>query len=181
MIKKILIGLSLVVAGGLITQGVRVTAQSVMTPPGRYISKAEVAKGLDEVIKKGGAGSTVGVLGGFAFPIVPAFTYRRRVAGPNNASIHSTETDKANDTEVVEILDGTGTFEMGGNFVDMNPVYNKKDRSKGITGGVMHDVKPGDFFVIPPGTAHWFPKINGHIDMIEARFEGDVTKGKEKK
>ena len=29
--------------------------------------------------------------------------------------------------------------------------------------------------VIPPGSAHWFNKINGHITYIQARFPGNVT------
>jgi len=28
--------------------------------------------------------------------------------------------------------------------------------------------------VIPPGSAHWFNKINGHITYIQARFPGNV-------
>ena len=41
-------------------------------------------------------------------------------------------------------------------------------------GGESHDVKPGDFIVIPPGTAHWFSKINGQITYLEVRLPGDV-------
>jgi hypothetical protein len=28
--------------------------------------------------------------------------------------------------------------------------------------------------VIPPGSAHWFNKIDGHITYIQARFPGNV-------
>jgi quercetin dioxygenase-like cupin family protein len=35
-------------------------------------------------------------------------------------------------------------------------------------------VKPGDFVVIPPGTAHWFSRIDGQITYLEVRLPGDA-------
>jgi mannose-6-phosphate isomerase-like protein (cupin superfamily) len=45
------------------------------------------------------------------------------------------------------------------------------DRTKGITGGAAHDVKPRDAIVVPAGTPHWFRKINGHVTMLEIRIQ----------
>ena len=171
MIRKVFVALFLMVCGVLISHDVIVRAQDVMTTPAKFMSKAEILKGLDV------GTPTNGIAGGQAVQIVPDLLIRRRLEGPNNASIHSTETDKVNATEVMVVLDGSGTFITGGNYVDTNPDYSKKDRAKGITGGVTHDVKSGDVVVIPPGTSHWFSKINGQVTMIEARFPGDVTKG----
>ena len=68
--------------------------------------------------------------------------------------------------------EGTGTYTTGGTMPD------PKNRTAGIKGGEANSIAPGDVIVIPPGTAHWFSKINDHITYIEARFPGDVTKGK---
>jgi hypothetical protein len=48
------------------------------------------------------------------------------------------------------------------------------NRTAGIKGGQTNDIKPGDVIIIPPGTAHWFSRINGHVTYIEARFPGNV-------
>jgi len=71
-------------------------------------------------------------------------------------------------SEVYYILEGGGTYTTGGSMPD------PKNRTAGIKGGVTNEIKPGDIIVIPPGTAHWFSKINGHVTYIEARFPGNV-------
>jgi mannose-6-phosphate isomerase-like protein (cupin superfamily) len=83
----------------------------------------------------------------------------RRASDPNNASVHPDV------TEVYYIVDGSGTFMTGGTILDPN------DRAKGSTGGVASNVAKGDFVVLPPGTVHWFAKINGSVTYIETRFE----------
>src|SRR6266850_246975 len=40
-----------------------------------------------------------------------------------------------------------------------------------VAGQAVRIVEP---FVIRPGTAHWFSKINGHVTYLEARFPGNV-------
>jgi len=170
VIRKLLYGGCLMVAGGLISQGIVLVAQNTMTPPGKYISKVQVMKALDD------SKPSLGIVAGQSFDIVPNLVVRRRLEGPNNASIHSAATDKADVTEIMEVIDGSGTFITGGTWVDKSE--NNRDRTQGITDGEEHEVKAGDFVVIPPGTAHWFKKINGHVTMVETRFPGDVTKGK---
>jgi mannose-6-phosphate isomerase-like protein (cupin superfamily) len=79
----------------------------------------------------------------------------------------------------MEVIDGSGTLVIGGTWADnSNLPYEKRDRTKGSTGGEAHEVKAGDFVVIPPGTLHWFSKINDHVTIVEIRFPGDVTKDK---
>lgn len=171
MIRKILVGLFLMVTGGLISQGVVLMAQNMMTAPGKYVSKAQIMKGLDESKPR------LGIKAGQSVEIVPNLVVRRRLEGPNNASIHSTATDGADVTEIMEVIDGSGTFISGGTWVDKSE-EKSDDRTKGILGGEVHEVKAGDFVVIPPGTAHWFSKINDHVTIVETRFPGDVTKAK---
>jgi hypothetical protein len=158
LLFTVLLGLALIGVRDLI-----VMAQSAMTPPGRYISSDEWHKGM----KLGNNG----ILGGYTFPVAGEMVIRKRMEGKNNASIHGGPMgDKDNSTEIAYILEGSGTFMTGGTWVD------QKDRTKGIRGGEAHDLKPGDVVVIPPGTAHWFSKINGSVTMIEVRFPGDVSK-----
>lgn len=170
--KTIPAALSFMVAGGLVSQAIVLLAQSVMTSPGKYISKTQIMKGLDESKL-----SPLGIKAGQHVDIVPNMVIRRRFEGPNNASIHSTESDGMDVTEVMEIIDGSATLMTGGTWVDPSQAKTE-DRTKGITGGESHEVQAGDFVVIPPGTAHWFPKINGHVTIVETRFPGDVTKSK---
>jgi hypothetical protein len=137
-------------------------AQGVMTLPGKFISSAQWKKILDD------DKPAQGIVAGQAARIVPPFLIRRRLDGPNNASVHTKDGDGQNVTEVYYILEGSGTYTTGGSMPD------PKNRTAGIKGGQTNEIKPGDVIVIPPGTAHWFSKINGHVTYIEARFEGNV-------
>jgi hypothetical protein len=170
--RKVLVGLFCIVSSGLMSHGFILMAQNTMTAPGKYVPKAQTMKGLDE------SKDPLGIVAGQSSEIVPGVVVRRRLEGPNNASIHSTSTDGQDVTEIVEIIDGSGTFMTGGTWVDKTEPLKNKDRTKGIVGGESHEVKAGDFIVLPPGTAHWFSKVNGHVTMVEIRYPGDVTKAK---
>ena len=166
MTKKLLLGLALLLMAALSVHDLVLMAQSAVTPPGKYISAAEWRKRLDA------DKPALGVVAGQSVAVVPPFLVRRRIDGPNNASVHTKEGDGQDVTEVYYILEGTGTYTTGGTMPD------PKNRTAGIKGGEANNIAPGDVIVIPPGTAHWFSKINDHITYIEARFPGDVTKGK---
>jgi mannose-6-phosphate isomerase-like protein (cupin superfamily) len=149
----------------LLTAGFGLTALAQSgAPPAKFIPAGDVSKQIDA------AKPALGIVAGQTATIVPNLIVRRRVAGPNNASVHSAQTDKQDVTEVYQIIDGSGTFVTGGRIRD------PKDRTAGIEGGESRDVKPGDFIVIPPGTPHWFSKINGHVTFVETRFPGNVVK-----
>ena len=137
-------------------------AQGAMTPPGKFISSAQWKKILDD------DKPAQGIVAGQAARLVPPFVIRRRLDGPNNASVHTKQGDGQDVTEVYYILEGGGTYTTGGTMPD------PKNRTAGIKGGENNEIKPGDVIVIPPGTAHWFSKINGHVTYLEARFPGNV-------
>ena len=149
----------LVAGGALLAHGLVLWAQST-TPPGVYKSAASVAAAM----KAGdleGAGESLNI-----FPDKrlsgsdPNMLIRtRRASQPNNASMHPDV------TEVYFIVDGAGTFVTGGTLPDPS------DRAAGIKGGVASEVARGDFIILPPGTAHWFSKINGSVTYIETRFD----------
>jgi mannose-6-phosphate isomerase-like protein (cupin superfamily) len=152
---------ALLASAAALVQGLVVLAQTV-TPPGRYISAEQWRKDLDA------NKPALGIVAGQTATILPNVVVRRRQAGPNNASVHTAEGDKQYVTEIYQILEGSGTYVTGGTMPDPN------DRTAGIKGGESHDVKPGDFIVIPPGTAHWFSRINGQITYLEVRLPGDA-------
>jgi mannose-6-phosphate isomerase-like protein (cupin superfamily) len=95
--------------------------------------------------------SPLGIVAGQATTVVETGTgqivVRRRQDGPNNASVHDDV------TEIYNIVAGSGT-----------------DRTAGISGGASRHIQAGDFVVLPPGTPHWFSKIDGSITYVETRF-----------
>jgi mannose-6-phosphate isomerase-like protein (cupin superfamily) len=106
--------------------------------------------------------SALGIVAGQVASVVETGTglivVRRRQEGPNNASVH-------NDlTEIYNVVSGSGTFVTGG------AIANPEDRTAGISGGVARHIEAGDFVVLPPGTPHWFSKIDGSITYVETRF-----------
>jgi cupin len=162
MTKRLLLGAPLVMMAALALHDLVGMAQAVATPPGKFISAAQWKKSLDD------DQPALGLVAGQSAQIVEPFVIRRRLDGPNNASVHTKEGDGQNVTEVYYILEGTGTYTTGGTMPDPN------NRTAGIKGGQTNDIKPGDVIIIPPGTAHWFSRINGHVTYIEARFPGNV-------
>jgi quercetin dioxygenase-like cupin family protein len=142
-----------------------VEAQSPIAP-GVFWSAATISAGLEK-----GTGD-LGIVAGQTVRPYPGVTIRRRIEGPNNASVHAWNTDKVEMDEIVYIIDGVGTFMTGGS----SPDYN--NRTAGIKGGEAHDVKPGDIFIIPAGTPHWFSGITGHVTMMEFRYPSLRSQGK---
>jgi mannose-6-phosphate isomerase-like protein (cupin superfamily) len=143
-----LAGVALVCAGLL--------AQNGMRKPGIYKSAGQIRAEIDK------SKPELGIVAGQNTQIVEAgggqIVVRRRVAGPNNASVHEDL------TEVYHFVEGGGTFVTGGTMPD------PKDRTAGIKGGVSQKVQRGDFVILPPGTPHWFSQIDGSVTYVETRF-----------
>lgn len=130
--------------------------QGAIRKPGAYKSAAQIRAEVDK------STSALGIVGGQVTEVVQAgggqIVVRRRLAGPNNASVHEDL------TEVYQFVAGSGTFVTGGTMPD------PKDRTAGIRGGVSQKVQPGDFVILPPGTPHWFSQIDGSVTYVETRF-----------
>lgn len=124
--------------------------------PGIIKTDSQIKSDLDHSI------SALGIVAGQATTVVETGTgqivVRRRQDGPNNASVHDDV------TEIYNVVSGSGTFVTGGAFASAN------DRTAGISGGVSRHIQAGDFVVLPPGTPHWFSKIDGSITYVETRF-----------
>ena len=124
--------------------------------PGTVKTESQIKSDLER------STSALGIVAGQATTVVETATgqivVRRRQDGPNNASIHDDV------TEIYNIVSGSGTFVTGGAFASAS------DRTAGISGGVSRHIQAGDFVVLPPGTPHWFSKIDGSITYVETRF-----------
>jgi mannose-6-phosphate isomerase-like protein (cupin superfamily) len=124
--------------------------------PGTVKTESQIKSDLDR------STSPLGIVAGQATTVIETKTgqivVRRRQDGPNNASVHDDV------TEIYNIVSGSGTFVTGGTFA------SAKDRTAGISGGVERHLAAGDFVVLPPGTPHWFRKIDGSITYVETRF-----------
>jgi mannose-6-phosphate isomerase-like protein (cupin superfamily) len=124
--------------------------------PGIVKTKPQLDSELDRSM------SALGIVAGQVTSVVETGTgqivVRRRQEGPNNASVHDDL------TEIYNIVAGSGTFVTGG------AIKNPQDRTAGISGGVARRIEAGDFVVLPPGTPHWFSKIDGSITYVETRF-----------
>lgn len=124
--------------------------------PGTVKTDAQIKSELDKSM------SALGIVAGQVTSVAETGTgqmvVRRRQDGPNNASVHDDL------TEVYQIVAGSGTFVTGG------AIKNPNERTAGIAGGESRQVKAGDFVVLPPGTPHWFSKIDGAITYVETRF-----------
>jgi len=161
--KKRLMSAVMVIMAALSLHDLAGFAQTVMTPPGKLVTSATWRKMIDD------DKPPLGAVAGQAARVLPpeAFIIRRRLPGANNASVHSKEVDGADVTEVYYIIEGSGEQITGG-------FYDPKNRTAGIKGGEKHPFKPGDVMVIPPGTAHWFSTISGHVTYIQVRFPGNL-------
>ena len=133
-----------------------VVAQESGRAPGTVKTDAQIKSELDRSMSK------LGIVAGQVTSVVDTGTgqivVRRRREGPNNASVHDDL------TEIYNVVAGSGTFVTGG------AIANPQDRTAGLSGGVARQVKAGDFIVLPPGTPHWFSKIDGSITYVETRF-----------
>ena len=108
MTKKLVFRALLVVMTALSLHDLVGMAQGVMTPPGTFIPWARWKKMLDDDKPE------LGIVAGQAARIVPPFVIRRRVDGPNNASVHTKEGDGADVTKMcLRTLEGSGTYTTG--------------------------------------------------------------------
>ena len=83
---------------------------------------------------------------------------------PGQVEIHTKETD------IFFIVDGSATFVTGGTMVGGKETRPNQMLGTDIQGGETHQLKKGDFIVIPAGTPHWFKDVPQAVNyyMIKA-------------
>ena len=82
---------------------------------------------------------------------------------PQGAIVHATS------WEIHHIVDGRGTIVTGGRLVRPAGASNARSPAT-IEGGESRQVSQGDVVVIPPGTPHWYPEIEGSVTYLEIRY-----------
>lgn len=73
--------------------------------------------------------------------------------GPGEVEVHAAESD------LMLIRDGTATIVTGGQLIEAHEIAPGEVRALRIEGGTAQKVGPGDVFLIPRGTAHWFKEV----------------------
>lgn len=89
-------------------------------------------------------------------PDFNASVLRRTSAG--QSEVHVKETD------IFYIVDGAATFVTGGTMIGGKETRPNQLLGTGIDGGQVHQLKKGDFIVIPAGVPHWFKEVPASIN-----------------
>jgi mannose-6-phosphate isomerase-like protein (cupin superfamily) len=71
----------------------------------------------------------------------------------------------AGNTELLYILEGSGTVITGGKIV---PAADGKPAS--IADGVTQAFAKGDVIIVPPGSPHWFAQLDSPVTYLEVRW-----------
>ena len=70
------------------------------------------------------------------------------------------------ETDIFYVVDGAATFVTGGTLVGQKETAANQLRGTGIENGQVHNLKKGDFIVIPAGVPHWFKDVTGSINYL---------------
>jgi quercetin dioxygenase-like cupin family protein len=73
------------------------------------------------------------------------------------------------DTDLVFILDGTGTFVTGGTVRDLRALGANESTGTGIDGGTANRIGPGAVLVMPSQTPHWLRNVDGTMDFFAVK------------
>jgi mannose-6-phosphate isomerase-like protein (cupin superfamily) len=87
-----------------------------------------------------------------------ASVLRRTAAG--QSEIHVKETD------IFYVVEGEATFVTGGTMIGGKESRPNQLLGTGIDGGQVHQLKKGDFIVIPAGVPHWFKEVPKSINYL---------------
>ncbi len=79
---------------------------------------------------------------------------------PGQSEVHVKETD------IFYVVDGAATFVTGGTMVGAKETRPNQLLGTGIDGGQTHQLKKGDFIVIPAGVPHWFKDVPASINYL---------------
>lgn len=90
-------------------------------------------------------------------PYAVNIEYRTAVA---TSAVHETE------AELFYVLDGGGTFVIGGQLTEPQRTNPQNLSGKAITGGTSQKVVKGDFMWVPAGAPHWFSAIDGTVTLM---------------
>jgi mannose-6-phosphate isomerase-like protein (cupin superfamily) len=90
-------------------------------------------------------------------PYAVNIEYRTAVA---TSAVHETE------AELFYVIDGGGTFVVGGELTEPQRTNAQNLTGKAISGGSSQKVAKGDFMWVPAGSPHWFSAIDGTLTLM---------------
>jgi mannose-6-phosphate isomerase-like protein (cupin superfamily) len=90
-------------------------------------------------------------------PYAVNIEYRTAVA---TSAVHETE------AELFYVIDGGGTFVIGGELTEPQRTNPQNLTGKAIAGGTSQKVTKGDFMWVPAGAPHWFSAIDGTVTLM---------------
>lgn len=185
--QKIFLGAVTIIAvfvlGRLSAQDPRLVAQEVnpscVMCPSAYVSAEELQEYRNVAIATNLTDQQVRSIDVGKVNVQIALVHRGALEQPGARSV--AEHDLV--TEVYYVLSGSGTNFTGPDLVDKQPrsADNRAVRflngpghnAVGIRNGSIHELTPGDVFVIPAGTGHQFTRIDDHITYLMVRVDPD--------
>lgn len=147
--------------------------------PATYVSNAELQQYLEWGIASKTIDQQVRAIDVGKLNVDVAMVHRSKLDAPAPDSV--AEHDLVG--EVYHIIDGSATLVTGPDLVGSKRRPATQDNVRLLNGpghsaasirnGVTHQLKAGDVIVIPPGTGHWFTKIDDHISYLMIRVDPD--------
>lgn len=101
--------------------------------------------------------------GAIAQPILLLPPYRTNIEyrnGRANAAVHEV------DAELFYVIDGSGTFALGGQLTNPKRTNEHNLSGDGITGGEIRQVSKGDVLFVPQNTPHQVIATNGELILL---------------
>jgi len=78
------------------------------------------------------------------------------------------------DAELVYVIEGGGTFTMGGTLRGERRVNANNLTGNGIDGGTSRHIAKGDFILVPENTAHGFTETDGALVIMSLHVPGSA-------
>jgi mannose-6-phosphate isomerase-like protein (cupin superfamily) len=132
-----------------------------------FASGADVAAALAKArteLRHGQAMSTARLIQ--AAPYLMDLEYRG--SAPQRAVV------RADQAEMVYVLEGSATIVTGGKLVNENPPSAEDHSGTAIDGGKSRHVGSGDQFFVPENTPYWFSSVDGSIALLSLRVPRPV-------
>jgi mannose-6-phosphate isomerase-like protein (cupin superfamily) len=76
------------------------------------------------------------------------------------------------EAELVYVIEGGGTFTMGGKLRGERRVNTNNVTGNGIDGGTSRHIAKGDFIMVPENTAHGFTETDGTLVIMSLHLPG---------
>jgi mannose-6-phosphate isomerase-like protein (cupin superfamily) len=80
------------------------------------------------------------------------------------------------DAEIIYVVDGAGTFTMGGKLLGEKRLNPTNVTGSSIEGGTSRRIAKGDFCLVPENTAHGFTKTEGTLVIMSVHVPRVDTK-----